>query len=126
MSITNQKLKKMIVKRDEKIQRQRVWDSLSTAEKMEIALPTWNNHVEARDEIASFTTIIGNNLAQVFPETEDQVILPFAEYHGDHAMNWIIVWDIKQKIEILRKNTRFVDLIDWKIKKEKKDEPSKT
>lgn len=126
MSITNQKFKKMIVKQDEKIKRQRVWDSLSTSEKMNIALLTWHDHVVARDEIASFTTIVGDKMYNVFPESEDQVILPFEEFHGDHAMNWIIVWDLKEKKELFRKNTKQLDLVDWKVKKEKEDEPSIT
>lgn len=119
MSLTNPKLRKLVAKTDEKEKRQRAWDMLSTAEKMEVALKTWHDHVEARDEIASFTTIIGNQLAQVFPESDSQVILPFEEFHGDHAMNWIVVWDLTEKKELFRKNTRSVDLVDWKKKTDK-------
>lgn len=120
MSLTNPKLRKLVAKTNEREQKQRVWDSLSTAEKMEIAITTWHDHVEARNEIASFTTIIGNQLAQVFPESDSQVILPFEEFHGDHAMNWIIVWDLKDKKELFRKSTKWVDLVDWKKKPEVK------
>ena len=99
-------------------QKQKVGRILTTAEKTEIALTTWHDHVVARDEIASFITIIGDKMYPMFPG-ENQVLLPFEEFNGDHAMNWIIVWDFVEKREVYRKNTRQIDLIDWLVKKEK-------
>jgi hypothetical protein len=100
-------------------ERIKVGNILSTAEKMEIALTTWHDHVIARDEIASFITIVGDKMYPMFPG-ENQVLLPFEEFNGDHSMNWILVWDFIEKKEIYRKNTKNVDLIDWVVKSEKK------
>lgn len=94
-------------------ERKRTYDMLSVAEKMEIALTTWHEHVTARDEINSYTTIINNQMYVTTPD-DSHVLLPFAEYHGDHAMNWIITWDVKNNVEIFRKNIRMIDLIEWK------------
>jgi len=104
----------------EQKERERVGAILTTAEKMEIALTTWHDHVMARDEIASFITIIGDKMYPMFPG-ENQVLLPFEEYNGDHSMNWILIWDVKEKKEIFRKNIKNVDLIDWLVKKTKEE-----
>lgn len=112
----NNKLQKIINKQDEEAERERVGKILTTAEKMEIALTTWHDHVVARDEISNFITIVGNQMYPMHP-LENQVFLPFEEYNGDHSMNWIIVWNFVEKREIFRKNTRNVDLIDWVVKK---------
>jgi hypothetical protein len=118
MAITNSKLRKIVAKQGPTEQEKRVWDTLSTAEKKEHIMPNWNDHVEARDEIQSFITIVNNQMFPMFPD-KNQVFLPFAEYHGDHAMNWIIIWDVVEKKEVFRKNIKQVDLIDWKPKEEK-------
>jgi len=93
-------------------ERQKVGAILSSAEKMEIALTTWHDHVVARDEISSFITIIGDKMYPMFPQP-NQVFLPFEEFNGDHSMNWILIWDFVEKKELFRKNTKNVDLIDW-------------
>jgi len=41
--------------------------------------------------------------------------LPFSEYDGDHIENWIILIENETKREILRKNTRTTDMIEWKL-----------
>lgn len=96
-------------------EKKRTYDMLSTAEKMEIALQVWNDHVVARDEINSYTAIVNNQMYVTTPD-DSHVLLPFAEYYGDHAMNWIITWDVKNNVEVFRKNIRMIDLIDWKKK----------
>jgi len=118
----NSKLQKLIDKKNEKNERKRVGKILSTAEKMEIAITTWHDHVVNRDEIANFITIVGNQMYPIHP-LENQVLLPFEEYYGDHSMNWIIVWNFAEKREVFRKNIRNVDLIDWVVKnpEEKKE-----
>jgi hypothetical protein len=112
----NKKLKDFIDKQAEKKERQRVWDILSTAEKKDVVLLTWHDHVMARDEIANFITIVGDKMYPVFPN-ESQVILPFDEYYGDHSENWIIIWDLVEEKELFRKNVKGVDLVDWVVKK---------
>jgi hypothetical protein len=107
---------KLEAKNDEHEERQKVGRILSTAEKMDIALTTWHDHVVARDEISSFITIIGDKMYPMFPG-ENQILLPFEEFNGDHAMNWIIIWNFEEKREVYRKNTKNVDLIDWLVKK---------
>jgi len=87
---------------------------LKNGEKVEIALKTWNDHIMARHEIKSFTTLAEGKLFHVAPQ-EDQVFLPFSEYNGDHSNNWIIAIDMKTSEEFFRKNIRLVDMIDWKL-----------
>ena len=112
MSITNPKFRKIVEKQDEQINKQKISKALSASEKMAIVLETWHDHVIKRNEIASYTTIVGDKMLNIFPQ-ENHVLLPFEEFHGDHAMNWILTWDLKEKRELFRKNTKQVDLIEW-------------
>ena len=101
---------------NEQKERERIGNLLSTAEKMKLALTTWHDHVMARDEIYCFITIIGTEMHTMFP-SGNQIFLPFEEHNGDHAMNWILIWDTVEKLELYRKNTKNVDLVDWLVKK---------
>lgn len=112
MSITNPKFKKIVEKQADQDNRKQVSRALTESEKMAIALKTWHDHVIKRNEIASYTTIVGDKMLNIFPQ-ENHVLLPFEEFHGDHAMNWIITWDTNEKRELFRKNTKQVDLIEW-------------
>jgi hypothetical protein len=101
--------------KDEKKERERVSEAISKSEHPEHFLPTWHEHVVNRDEILSFTTIVDKTLYNIQAKSEE-TILPFEEYYGDHSMNWILIWNNKTLSEILRKNIRQVDMIQWKEK----------
>jgi len=87
---------------------------MDRSEKGEQILETWQQHMKNRDEIMSFTTIVGNKMFSITPK-KNETLLPFSEFHGDHAENWIILINNKTKKEILRKNTRTTDMIEWKL-----------
>ena len=110
---TENKFQKIVDKQNEKIERKRVWDAISASEKAEVILQTWEDHTKNRDEIASFTTIVDKNIFNVFAR-ENEVLLPFSEFRGDHADDWIICWNLIDKKEIFRKNIRQIDMIEWR------------
>jgi len=84
------------------------------SEGKEQVLKTWQQHMMNRDEVASFTTIVGDKMYNVTSK-ETETLLPFSEYDGDHIENWIILIENETKREILRKNTRTTDMIEWKL-----------
>lgn len=73
----------------------------------------WGEHVDKRHVIENFSTLTDGKLYIIRAENEGEVLLPFQEYYGDHSMNYVILWDNKNKKEILRKNLRFVDMVTW-------------
>lgn len=77
-------------------------------------IQTWDEHVKKRTLISNFTTIFDNKMFNFQPK-ENEVLIPFSEYNGDHSMNWIICWHELLKKEIYRKNIRTVDLIEWVV-----------
>jgi len=87
---------------------------IKTAEKGKDIFTSWEQHMTDRDEIESFTTIVADKMYNIKAK-EGETLLPFSEYHGDHTENWIILINNKTKKEILRKNTRTVDMINWKL-----------
>ncbi len=101
---------------DEKTRKARtkVSEDIKTAEKGEQIFTKWGDHVLARHEIKSFTTIVKDQLFQINSK-KDEILLPFSEYFGDHAENWIVILNRKTNVELARKNTKTVDMINWKL-----------
>ena len=87
---------------------------IKTAEKGKDIFTSWEQHMINRDEIESFTTIVADKLYNIRAK-EDETLLPFSEYHGDHSENWIVLINNKTNKEILRKSTKTVDMINWKL-----------
>jgi len=110
--MTTRKMNPKVAKLENQAARKRVDEHLKKGEKIE--LKTWHNHVDQRNEIASFTSIAGDKLYFVEPR-KDEIFLPFYEYHGDHSENWIIAVDVNTNVEIFRKSTKTVDMVNWKL-----------
>jgi len=87
---------------------------LENGERKDVLIHTWNERIIDRNEIESFTTLVGDKLYHVTPN-KNEVFLPYSEYHGDHAMNWIIAVDVRNNKEVFRKNLRLVDMVNWKL-----------
>lgn len=87
---------------------------IKTGEKGDAIFTKWEQHMTNRQEIESFTTIIKDQLYNFAPKP-NEAFLPFSEYYGDHAENWIIILDKTTNKELARKNTRTVDMINWKL-----------
>jgi len=103
--------------------RQEVELFLKTGELQKIFLPNWEDHVLKRSEILAFSTIVHDQLYHVKPKG-NEIFLPYSEYMGDHTQCWIIAIDIETGQEFFRKNTKTVDMIDWKLSSSKTN-PSK-
>lgn len=87
---------------------------IKTGEKGDTVFTNWDKHMINRQEIESFTTIIKDQLYNFIPKP-DEIFLPFSEFYGDHAENWIIILDKTTNKELARKSTRTVDMINWKL-----------
>lgn len=87
---------------------------LKNGDTKEVFMKNWHDHVMNRDEIESFTTVIGDKLYHVKPK-EDEVFIPYTEYNGDHSMNWILSIQIDNSKELFRKSTKSVDMVYWKL-----------
>ncbi len=92
----------------------KVSEDIKNAEKGEQIFTKWGDHVLARHEIESFTTIVKDQLYQINAK-KDEVLLPFSEYFGDHAENWIVILNKDTNKELARKSTKTVDMINWKL-----------
>lgn len=88
--------------------------TLKNGEPNTVFMKLWDQHVIDRDEIESFTTIVGDKLYHVKPK-DDEIFMPFMEINGDHSMNWILSIHRKTGKELYRKNTRTVDMVNWKL-----------
>lgn len=105
--------KKILIENQEKAAaKKEMGRRIEKSEPPEKFIQTWDEHVKKRTLISNFTTIFDNKMYNFQPK-ENEVLIPFSEYNGDHSMNWIICWHETLKKEIYRKNTRSVDLIEW-------------
>lgn len=87
---------------------------LDNGDKKTVFMPSWHEHVMNRREIASFITIVGDKMYNVRPK-KDEIMMPYIELNGDHNMNWILILNKVTNEEISRKNTRSVDMVEWKL-----------
>jgi hypothetical protein len=87
---------------------------IKEGDKREIFIDTWVDHVNNRDIIKCYCTIIKDEL-KFFSSNNDGVFIPFSEFYGDHTENWIILIDLKTNKELFRKNIKNVDLIEWQL-----------
>lgn len=87
---------------------------IDNGEPNEVFMTSWAKHVGQRHEIKSCSTIIGDKLYQITARP-NEVILPYTEFFGDHSENWVVVIDKISNAELLRKNTKYVDMIEWKL-----------
>lgn len=90
------------------------------AEEKDKWLKTWNEHATNKSMIVSFSTVIGDKLYLV-NEEKDQQLVATAEYHGDHSENWIVGIHPDTGEELFRKNTKYVDMIHWKLSSSQTD-----
>lgn len=85
---------------------------IAHSEKLDIK--TFRQHVENQTVVDNFSLLVGKQLLVVRAEKPGEVLIPFQEHHGDHDMNYIILWDDVAKREIFRKNIRDIEMITWK------------
>ena len=95
-------------------ERTKVSKDIKNAEKGEQIFTKWDEHILARHEIESFTTIVKDQLMQI-KARENEILMPFSEYFGDHSENWIVIINKKTNEELARKSTKTVDMINWKL-----------
>lgn len=87
---------------------------LKDGEKKSVFMDNWHEHVMARHEVESFTTIVNDRLFHIKPK-EDEILMPYMEINGDHNMCWILSLSKATNEEMFRKNIRTVDMVHWKL-----------